>query len=723
MSIEHDHENHHIDLAERVRLARIDDALNSCENEPIHRPGLIQPQGVLLALDNDFFTICHASENLSRIFPVRAEDALDRPFSSLVGNAQADSIRLLTGLGEWRTSAITSFSLFRNHQELVFDAQVSRVGQTWLVEIDDIPNSGDDLFHTLFIPSRDAIWQLDAETDLRRYAQQVVDQVRLLSGYDRVMMYRFDQNWDGEVSAENRAAHTTSYLGNRFPASDIPPQARELYTRNLVRLIADVESVPIKVLPLNHPISSIPLDMTNSALRHLSPVHLQYLRNMGVLASMSISLLQNGRLWGLIACHHETPKHVPLRVRELYEFIGKMVSLKLSTLENANRTIFQERLASLLNRLTTQVRHSTDLAATITELQDEFLGLVRAGGAVVALRGAIHRFGQTPDGDALTELEVWLRSDKSVCGLFETANLPSLFPAAVAYRDIASGMLAVPLDRRFNDYILWFRPGMTHTFKWAGNPEKRIIEENGQVGISPRKSFETWLETRKAISTAWLAEEVDAAHGLSLALIEVINHYALESSEQQYRLLAENSTDVIAQLGIDCKLYFVSAAFESMTGIAPATVVGRYLDDYIQIDDQQKFRETVQSLSDDDPSKSVMVRLNIVDAGELWMECSLRRIINTVSGELEIIMNARDVTQRYTYQLAIEDLHRRHTMVLEVANEGVISLDNDRHIVYANEKAGVILGYTVGDMLGHDCTKLTGVSCGAEPHETSAGRR
>ena len=434
------------------------DALRSCESEPIHRPGSIQPLGVLLALD-DQLIVRHVSRNIASLFGRTTGEVLGRPFADPVGHDQAKSHHELVGLEEWRRTAITEFTLTRGDRHSTFDAQVSHQEGLWIVEIETEERWSGDLFQRLFIPVRDALWELDAENDLGRYTGEVVRQVRLLTGYDRVMMYLFDANWDGEVIAESKRDGVVSYLGNRFPASDIPAQARELYVRNPSRLIADVAAEAVSIEPLLTPATGRPLDMTFSAFRQLSPVHLEYLRNMRVRASLSISLIQNSRLWGLIACHHSTPKHVPLRTRELYEFIGKTVSLKLSNLENNSKIRFYETVHRLLDVLTEEIRGHRDEPAVLDRYESELLGLVQASGAVIVIDGQRRRFGDTPDDEQLNGLEQCLRGLPPAT-VFHADTLIGICPAAAEFSGRISGMMLAPLNDRLDNYIAWFRPGI-----------------------------------------------------------------------------------------------------------------------------------------------------------------------------------------------------------------------------------------------------------------------
>jgi diguanylate cyclase (GGDEF)-like protein/PAS domain S-box-containing protein len=693
---------------ETERLA-LEQALRACAREPIHQIGSIQPAGVMIAVAAAGLEIRSVSANLECLFPCAPQAAIGQPLERLIGADAVDRLRQLMELDEWPGATIWSLAVPRPGRLARLDAQVFRSDDLVVIEIEFEQPDGGDVFHEIFLPIRDALWKLDAEADLQHYTRAVVDQVRLLTGYDRVMMYRFDSNWDGEVIAESKLDQVGSYLGNRFPASDIPPQARELYTRNLVRLIADVDAVPVPLVQAET--STTPVTLTHSWLRSMSPVHVTYLRNMGVQASMSISLVQNNRLWGLIACHHFSPKYVSLRSRELNEFIGRVVSLKLINMDNAERASLNSRSRDLLYELTGRIRQSGDLDGVIRSFRQEFLGLVRASGAVIAVNHRRHTLGEVPPDAVLAMLVARLRT-LPVAPVFHTDHLGELMALDEADRDIVSGLMVAPLDHQMANYILWFRPGVLRTLRWAGRPAKLVVNAADGPRISPRLSFETWVETYRDKSMAWSQAEVDAANALSLALMEVLTQRALESSEESYRLLAENSTDLIARLDLAMQFVFVSPAIRDLLGVGPEQVRGRSIEAFIVADDQASFREVFVRLREPGASETTLIRCARRDGKVVWAEAKLKRVSGS-SGQDEIVVNARDVTQRHTYQLAIEELNRRNTRILDSAGEGLVSLDTGGKVIYVNDVAARFFGSDADALIGgHCCDILCGRGAG-----------
>jgi len=310
------------------------------EKKRLQQTESIQPQGVLLALDSQFF-IQYCSENVDELLQLPYTAVLGRNFDEFANTADIEQIRSLKGLGDWRSSVVLNLHIRRGNNGLNCNAAVSYDNHYWLVELEleleqqSQAGAQDQsvLFDQVFIPTRDLLWQLNREQDLHSYTQKVAEVVHQLTGYDRVMMYQFDHNRDGEVIAESRSAQMNSYLGNRFLASDIPAQTRALNSQNLTWVTANRKCATVPVHGAPDIGTDQPLDMTYSAYRSLPLVDLEYLGNMGVAAALTISLTQNGRLWGMLTCHHNTPKNVTLRERELYEFIGRTISIKLPDLQ------------------------------------------------------------------------------------------------------------------------------------------------------------------------------------------------------------------------------------------------------------------------------------------------------------------------------------------------------------------------------------------------------
>ncbi len=497
-------------------------ALRRCESEAIHQIGRIQAHGLLLVLGPDR-RILQASENLPTFFAARLETTLGQPLATLVGDEQAQLIEQSlaeaaaeSGNGPSRPKVIYSFfpDGFINLQVLVHHA-----GPLAVLELEVIPDP--NLYTRVSEETacwyREGLWKLAGETDPARYFEATAQLVRQISGYDRVMVYRFEPNWDGEVIAEARREGLPSYLGNRFPAGDIPPQARRLYTQNMLRMVADVEAKTVALVPSINPLTQAPLDMTHSRLRSFSPVHVEYLRNMDVRSSLSISLLQNGRLWGLVACHDSSAKQVPHNVVEMLEFVSRMITMWLTAVESREKSVLGSRLSGILASLLKHLAYEEAQAQSLEFLLDDMLGLMGAGGTLQICGGNRLSLGEVPDDAELDALLAWL-AEQPAADVFQTNALSTLFPPAAAYADKAAGLLVTPFRNGVNNCTLWFRPEKIRQIRWAGSPEKTVVKDRDQgLRISPRTSFSTWSEIWRGRSEFWCHQEVELAETLSFA--------------------------------------------------------------------------------------------------------------------------------------------------------------------------------------------------------------
>ncbi len=338
---------------------------------------------------------------------------------------------------------------------------------------------------------------------------------RHLTGFDRVMVYRFGEDDAGEVVAESRAPHVQAFLNHRFPASDIPKQARALYVRNLVRVIPDSAYVPAPLLPP----TATELDMSDCALRSVSPVHLQYLRNMGVTASASVSIVKDGRLWGLIACHHESPRLLPYDIRAACRALAGGLARQIKAKEEAE--IYHERLR--LRSLGDDVAHALaradngDLA--LEEHVRDLMRLADADGVAVFRDDRIEVTGKAPPHLALAILRDWLletAKDGAADGAAATDQASIDVPDVISFRALASGVMGVVVERSPLLAILWTRAEQVETVRWAGEPVKATTADGV---LTPRASFDAWTQTVRGRSRPWTPAQTSAALRLREDLI------------------------------------------------------------------------------------------------------------------------------------------------------------------------------------------------------------
>ena len=516
--------------------------LTHCDREPIHIPSRIQPHGVLLALSEPKLTIVQASDNTELVFGVSAQNLIGSPLEELLAppeiaalhasrtqaDLDANTLYLftthfapaLTTPENGPPGTLRTQAAFPVENAPGWDAILHRAQGILVLEFELArPRSfaGDD-----YALVRRAIPPIQNAPTLQTMLQAAAGQAQRLSGFDRVMIYQFGPDGHGRVVAEAKREALTPFLGLHFPASDIPQQARRLYVLNLIRLIADVNYAPVDLVPPRNPITNAPLDMSHSTLRSVSPIHIQYLKNMGVGASMSVSIVQNGELWGLIACHHETPRYVPYNIRTACEFLGQVVALQIAAKQEAENQALVIRQKETLTRLIEAMTASETYQEGLTGREPNLRDYIASSGAVVCAAGKFLRVGDAPEDAFLARLVHWL-ADRPDDDVFAIDALPSLFPEAEAIRETASGLVAVPISRQQKHYLLWFRPEVVQTVEWAGDPTKPV--ERGldvSESLRPRASFAAWSETVRGTSRPWLAVEIEAARDLRRAIGSVL---------------------------------------------------------------------------------------------------------------------------------------------------------------------------------------------------------
>ena len=510
--------------------------LTNCEREPIHIPGAIQPHGVLLAFRPDTHEVVQVSSTIAPLLGLSVEGALSQPLERILGAIGAEDVQRMfrddggRGVGSLR---IGDDALARPG---TFDATLHLSDASVVVlELEPAEPAGGLTIDQIQGSMRSTFARLEAAESIGSLAQRIAEEMREVTGFDRVWVYRFHPDWHGEIIGESKRPDIETWLGMHYPASDIPTQARELFKKNWVRIIPDLGFIPAPVIPELDPATGAPLDLGGSVLRSVSPIHVQYLQNMGVTASLVISLVHRGTLWGLVSGqHYSGPKRVPYAMRTMCEFIAQALSLQIGATERLEDS---EDLLTTQNRqgsLVSQLRESPSIEQALSGRDVTMLDLVPATGGAIVRGEKISRIGDTPSDAQLASLLAWLRSRPS--DVVESASLPTDFPPAAEFAAVASGLLAVALSTDGRDYLLWFRREQRQTVKWAGDPRKSVtIAPDGSRRLHPRGSFELWEEEARGTSTPWRHVEVEAARDLRRAVLDQL----IRGAEEIARLNAE----------------------------------------------------------------------------------------------------------------------------------------------------------------------------------------
>ncbi|HEY0825444.1 MAG TPA: ATP-binding protein, partial [Ramlibacter sp.] len=479
--------------------------LAQCADEPIRVPGAIQPHGRLAVLAADSGRLLAYSANWPSEEAVRQAVAL----------VPVDSGRLQSGTGPAWLGSLPLDG--RTH-----DATAHRRGDCVIVEYEP-GGPGAGMHAPIYTVARDLLPLVQHADSVSALCQIVAREMKRLTGFGRCLVYRFDADGHGEVLAERLDEDYHSYARHRFPASDIPAQARSLYLVNHIRLIPSASYDPVPLVAAQGEGDPSRLDLSFASLRSVSPVHLEYMRNMGTLASMSVSIVSRGRLWGLISCHDHQPKYLPFQTRVACEHLGRLLSLQIQAQEDNAEAA--QRLA-LHQRVLTLVALMAETDGTLQRLVDPELsipGLADAGGAAVVLNDSCWTIGDTPPPEQVRQLAHWIVERGQ--DLFCTDRLPELYPQGEALLPRCAGVLAISISQVHRHVVLWFRHELVQTIQWAGDPRKTLP---GQGRIHPRQSFESWQERVRGRSAPWLPAEQAAVRELRQALIALVLRRAEE---------------------------------------------------------------------------------------------------------------------------------------------------------------------------------------------------
>ncbi len=558
--------------------------VTNCDREPIHIPGAILPHGAMLVLDDETFDIVQVAGDVTSLLGASVEDLLGHPAATVFQPQQLATLRALSANLTLLKPRHLLDPQMRVAADLPLDASLHRSDDALVLEF-EAADSSDRLAADPLAAVQEMTEGLDRAPSLVALCQMAADRVREVARYDRVLVYRFMQDGSGWVIAETKRDGLEPFLDLHYPAADIPKQARALYVKNGLRLITQVNYEPAPLVPAHNPRTGKPLDMSQAMLRDVSPIHRQYLRNMGIDASMSISIILGGDLWGLIACHHYSPRRLPRHLRAVCELFGSMFSHQLEVFEK--REQFNARLSSrmVLQSLMLNLAGADDYARGLTEQSPNLLDYIHGGdakldaqkhgGVAVSVKGKLTFLGTTPNDLQISLLVEWLNTHMPGReGVYATDRLGECWEPAKAFAEVASGVLVISVSPDPSDYIIWFRPELVGTARWAGEPRKTFVPGRDGDMLTPRKSFEVWKEAVRGRCLPWSPADLDAARDLRTSLLNVVLRRITEAARERKRAL-ERDQLLMAELdhrvkntlaNIEALVMQTSASADSLSG-------------------------------------------------------------------------------------------------------------------------------------------------------------
>lgn len=515
-------------------------SLTNCDSEPVQTPGCIQAHGALLVLRMSDLVILQVSEN-ARDFLGAAPDALlGKSIGDVVSADGARRLHDFLGKEPIDRNPLYVFTQPIADAAVPLDFFVHTIEGVVLLECEPASRDTPDYYALV----KKSVARMQAAPTVAEFCRAATEEIRSFTGLDRVMVYRFHADFHGEVVGESKRDDMETWLGFHYPAADIPQPAREIFKKIWVRPLPNAAGPLVEMVPLTNPDTGRPVMMTHCALRGASVMYTEYLQNMGVAASLTLSILCDGELWGLIACHHLTPTHFPYQVRAACEFMAQVVSLQLRGAEQREALAYRLRMEEIHNRLIAQAALDAGLSS-LTTASPNLLAAIDAGGAAVFHSDRWWRVGKTPADAPLDELKDWLaqRSEfrSSTRPAYVTDALARDFPGGAALAEVASGVLAVPLSRRNGNVVLWFRPETIQTVKWGGDPTAKPMA-TGPHGprLTPRKSFELFTESVRQRSLPWQPVEIEAALRLRLLILEIVVSRTEQLTEMNADLTRSN---------------------------------------------------------------------------------------------------------------------------------------------------------------------------------------
>jgi light-regulated signal transduction histidine kinase (bacteriophytochrome) len=486
--------------------------LSNCEREEIHLAGSIQPHGALLVVSEPDHKVIQASANAAAF--LNLSQVVGMRLTDLDGDLL---LRILPHLDPTSQGMPIAVRCRIGNPSAEFDGLLHRPPAGGLVI--ELERAGPSVDLSQQIAS--ALDKIRGALTLRTLCDDTATLFQERTGYDRVMVYRFDDEGHGEVFSERRKPELEAYLGNRYPASDIPQMARRLYERTRVRVLVDVGYEPVPLQPRLSPLTGRDLDMSLCFLRSMSPIHLQYLKNMGVGATLVVSLVVGGKLWGLVACHHYEPRFIHFELRAVCELLAEAIATRIAALESFAQSQSELFVQRLEQRMIEAISREGDWRAAIFDSSQSILQPLGASGSALIYEGQVIATGEVPSTQEIREIGAWLDA-KPRQPVFATASLGTDVPEFALIIKEASGIVVTPISDNPGEYLIWFRPERIRTVTWGGDPLSPVVIGDNPADLSPRRSFAQWHQLVEGTSEPWTPADLAAARLIGQSVADIV---------------------------------------------------------------------------------------------------------------------------------------------------------------------------------------------------------
>ena len=709
-------------------------SLNNCDQELIHLANAIQPHGALLVLAEPYLSILQFSENATHFLGLSTAISQGQTIDSVLGKENTDLLRHQLTNSNLSGALVYLMNIsLTTKRDKQFHLFANRVDGVLLLEFEYISDSVSSSVSAEKLSGLQAGIQCLYKTEsLKALLNTAVTWLKINTGFERVLAYQFAQDGSGEVIAEAKEDHLESYLGLHYPASDVPAPARRLFSYSPLRHLPDVNYIPVPLTPSSPPWPGArPVDLSCSFLRSVSTMYTEYLRNMGVNATLVMPLLTHGKLWGLISCmHHSTPKYLSYEQRVPVEVVGQVISLLISDREDQDYQIYRNYLADTLNRLIRYMGHSENLYDALVANEIDLLSAIDAQGAALITDNQLTLLGDTPSREQVLYLSQWL--DKQESMVWSSHTLPQEFPEAINYNGLVGGLLTIRVSRTSQDRIIWFRPEILREVHWAGDPHKpvEIIDNDQQIRLRPRTSFALWKETVRHQSRPWLSCELEHATQLRQAILDILVERAkliarvneeLKRKNEQLRklfLAVEQTPESIIIIDTRGSIEYINNGFIQTTGYKREEIIGQHLETfYLAYNPPELCNKIWPILNQGEPWQGELIGKN-KDEKFYTLFVTISPVRQNDNNVTHYVAVGEDISQKKilseeltSYRHHLEDLVTARTTQLDRQSQFLQALiDNLPHMAWLKDKEGRVIAANraLAELFGLTTAELVG---------------